>query len=141
MEGKEVRFGIGSSILTAVVTSNTATGSNNSMDDSYTSLGAMVLLVNMLLGELVFGGLGTGLYSMVMAAAIAVFLAGLMVGHTPEYLGKNDRASGEQDDHAPRSRRAADRAPTDRDCREHQGGAVRLDGQHRPTWFHEDCFT
>jgi K+-transporting ATPase ATPase A chain len=88
MEGKEVRFGIGSSILTAVVTSNTATGSNNSMDDSYTSLGGMVLLMNMLLGELVFGGLGTGLYSMVMAAAIAVFLAGLMVGRTPEYLGK-----------------------------------------------------
>ena len=88
MEGKEVRFGIGGSTLTAVVTSNTATGSNNSMHDSYTSLGGMVLLVNMLLGELVFGGLGTGLYSMVMAAAIAVFLAGLMVGRTPEYMGK-----------------------------------------------------
>ena len=88
MEGKEVRFGIGSSALTAVVTSNTATGSNNSMHDSYTSLGGMVLLVNMLLGEIIFGGLGTGLYSMVMAAAIAVFLAGLMVGRTPEYLGK-----------------------------------------------------
>ena len=88
MEGKEVRFGIGASTLTAVVTSNTATGSYNSMHDSYTSLGGMVLLVNMLLGELVFGGLGTGLYSMVMAAAIAVFLAGLMVGRTPEYLGK-----------------------------------------------------
>jgi potassium-transporting ATPase potassium-binding subunit len=88
MEGKEVRFGVGGSTLTAVVTSNTATGSNNSMNDSYTSLGGMVLLVNMLLGELVFGGLGTGLYSMVMSVAIAVFLAGLMVGRTPEYLGK-----------------------------------------------------
>ena len=88
MEGKEVRFGIGGSTLAAVVTSNTATGSNNSMHDSYTSLGGMVLLVNMLLGELIFGGLGSGLYSMVMAAAIAVFLAGLMVGRTPEYLGK-----------------------------------------------------
>jgi potassium-transporting ATPase potassium-binding subunit len=88
MEGKEVRFGVGSSTLTAVVTSNTATGSYNSMHDSYTSLGGMVLLVNMLLGELIFGGLGTGLYSMVMTAAIAVFLAGLMVGRTPEYLGK-----------------------------------------------------
>jgi potassium-transporting ATPase potassium-binding subunit len=88
MEGKEVRFGVGGSVLTAVVTSNTATGSYNSMHDSYTSLGGMVLLVNMLLGELVFGGLGAGLYSMVMAAAIAVFLAGLMVGRTPEYLGK-----------------------------------------------------
>ncbi len=88
MEGKEVRFGIGGSTFAAVVTSNTATGSNNSMHDSYTSLGGMVLLVNMLLGELVFGGLGSGLSSMVMAAAIAVFLAGLMVGRTPEYLGK-----------------------------------------------------
>jgi K+-transporting ATPase ATPase A chain len=88
MEGKEVRFGIGGSTLTAVVTSNTATGSYNSMLDSYTSLSGMVLLVNMLLGELVFGGLGTGLYSIVMTAAIAVFLAGLMVGRTPEYLGK-----------------------------------------------------
>jgi potassium-transporting ATPase potassium-binding subunit len=88
MEGKEVRFGISGSALTAVVTSNTATGSYNSMHDSYTSLGGMVLLANMLLGELVFGGLGSGIYSMVMAAAIAVFLAGLMIGRTPEYLGK-----------------------------------------------------
>ncbi len=88
MEGKEVRFGIGSSTLTAVVTSNTATGSYNSMPDSYSLLGGMVLLANMLLGELIFGGLGSGLYSMVMATAIAVFLAGLMVGRTPEYLGK-----------------------------------------------------
>ena len=87
-EGKEVRFGVSGSTLTAVVTSNTATGSYNAMHDSFTSLGGMVLLVNMLLGELVFGGLGSGLYSMVMAAAIAVFLAGLMVGRTPEYLGK-----------------------------------------------------
>jgi K+-transporting ATPase ATPase A chain len=88
MEGKEVRFGTGGSTLAAIVTSNTATGSNNSMHDSYTSLGGMVLLVNMLLGELVFGGLGSGFYSMAMAAAVAVFLAGLMVGRTPEYLGK-----------------------------------------------------
>ena len=88
MEGKEVRFGIGSSVLTAVVTSSAATGSNNAMHDSFSSLGGMVLLLNMLAGELIFGGLGSGLYSMVMAAAIAVFLAGLMVGRTPEYLGK-----------------------------------------------------
>ncbi len=88
MEGKEVRFGISGSTLGAVVTSNAATGSYNSMHDSYTSLGGMVLLVNMLLGEIVFGGLGTGLYAMVMTAAIAVFLAGLMIGRTPEYLGK-----------------------------------------------------
>ena len=88
LEGKEVRFGIAGSSLTAVVTSNTATGSYNAMHDSFTSLGGMVLLVNMLLGEVVFGGLGSGLYSMVMAAAIAIFLAGLMVGRTPHYLGK-----------------------------------------------------
>ena len=88
MEGKETRFGIGSSALTAVVTSNTATGSTDSAHDSYSSLGGMILLMNLLLGELVFGGLGTGLYSMVMAAAVAVFLAGLMIGRTPEYLGK-----------------------------------------------------
>ncbi len=88
MEGKETRFGIAGSSLAAVVTSNAATGSYNSMHDSYTPLGGMVLLLNMLLGEVVFGGLGTGLYSMVMAALIAVFLAGLMIGRTPEYLGK-----------------------------------------------------
>jgi K+-transporting ATPase ATPase A chain len=88
MEGKEVRFGIGSSVLAAVVTSNGATGSYNSMDDSYQSMGVLVLLVNMLLGEVVFGGLGTGLYSIVMIALVAVFLGGLMIGRTPEYLGK-----------------------------------------------------
>ena len=88
MEGKEVRFGVGGSTLTAVVTSNTATGAYNSMHDSYTSLGGLVLLVNLLVGEPIFGGLGTGIISMVMASAIAVFLAGLMVGRTPEYLGK-----------------------------------------------------
>jgi K+-transporting ATPase ATPase A chain len=88
MEGKETRFGIASSTLTAVVTSNAATGSTNAMDDSFTPVGGLVLLVNMLLGEVVFGGLGTGLLSMVMAALIAVFLAGLMIGRTPEYVGK-----------------------------------------------------
>jgi len=88
MEGKEQRFGVGDSVLAAVVTSNGATGSYNSMHDSYQPMGVMVLLVNMLLGELVFGGLGTGLYSMVMTALIAVFLGGLMVGRTPAYLGK-----------------------------------------------------
>jgi potassium-transporting ATPase potassium-binding subunit len=67
---------------------NTATGFYNSAHDSYTSLGGMTLLANLLLGEVIFGSLGTGLYSMVMAAAIAVFLAGLMVGRTPEFPGK-----------------------------------------------------
>jgi len=88
MEGKEVRFGVGGSVLAGVVTSNTATGSTNAADDSFTSLGGLVLLLNLLLGEVIFGGLGTGIFSMIMTAAIAVFLAGLMIGRTPEYLGK-----------------------------------------------------
>jgi K+-transporting ATPase ATPase A chain len=93
MEGKEVRFGVGSSVLTAVVTSNTATGSASSMHGSYQPLGVLVLVSNMLLGEVTFGGLGTGLFSMVMTALLGVFLAGLMVGRTPEYLGKTIAAS------------------------------------------------
>jgi K+-transporting ATPase ATPase A chain len=88
MEGKEVRFGIGGSVLAAVTTSNGATGSYNSMHDSYTPAGGMVTIVNMLLGEVVFGGLGTGLYSLVLIALVGVFVAGLMIGRTPEYLGK-----------------------------------------------------
>ena len=93
MEGKEVRFGIGGSVLAAVVTSNGATGSYNSMHDSFRPLGVLVPLVNMLLGEVVFGGLGTGLYSMVMVALVGVFMAGLMIGRTPEYLGKTIKAT------------------------------------------------
>jgi K+-transporting ATPase ATPase A chain len=88
MEGKEARFGVGDSVLAALVTSNGATGSYNSMHDSYQPMGVAVLLIDMLLGEPIFGGLGTGLYSMVMTALIAVFLGGLMVGRTPAYLGK-----------------------------------------------------
>ena len=93
MEGKEVRFGIGDSVLTTVVTSNGATGSYNSMLDSYQPVGLMVPLVNMLLGEVVFGGLGTGLYSIVLIALVGVFMGGLMVGRTPEYLGKTITAA------------------------------------------------
>jgi len=88
MEGKEVRFGVGDSVLTAIVTSNTSTGSYNSMHDSYQPIGVLVPLAFMLLGEIVFGGLGAGVYSMVMVALVGVFLGGLMVGRTPEYLGK-----------------------------------------------------
>ena len=88
MEGKEVRFGIGGSVLGGAVTSNGATGSSNATDDSFTSLGGLMLLVNLLLGEVIFGGLGAGLFGMIMTAVIAVFLAGLMIGRTPEYLGK-----------------------------------------------------
>jgi K+-transporting ATPase ATPase A chain len=89
MEGKETRFGIGGSVLTAITTSNGATGSYNSMHDSYTPLGGMLLLVNMLMGEVIFGGLGTGLYSIILVALIGLFVGGLMVGRTPEYLGKS----------------------------------------------------
>ena len=88
MEGKEVRFGVAGSILTAVTTSNGATGSTNSAHDSYTPLGGAVPLTNMFLGEMVFGGLGTGIYSILMVALLGLFLTGLMIGRTPEYLGK-----------------------------------------------------
>jgi len=88
MEGKEVRFGVGDSVLTAMVTSNTATGSTNSMHDSFQPMGVLPILMSLLMGEVVFGGLGTGVYSVVMAALVGVFLGGLMVGRTPEYLGK-----------------------------------------------------
>jgi K+-transporting ATPase ATPase A chain len=88
MEGKEVRFGIPSSALFAVVTTDASCGAVNSMHDSYTPLGGMVPLVNIQLGEVVFGGVGAGLYGMLMFAILAVFISGLMVGRTPEYLGK-----------------------------------------------------
>lgn len=88
MEGKEIRFGIDGSVLTAITTSNASTGSYNSMHDSYTPLGGMIPLVNLLLGEIIFGGLGAGIYSIMMIALLGLFLAGLMVGRTPEYLGK-----------------------------------------------------
>jgi len=92
MEGKEVRFGTGDSVLTAVVTSNGATGSYNAMLDSFQPLGVLVVLVNMLIGEVVFGGLGTGLCGMIMTALVGVFIGGLMVGRTPQYLGKTLQA-------------------------------------------------
>jgi K+-transporting ATPase ATPase A chain len=88
MEGKEVRFGISDSVLFATITTDTSCGCINSMHDSYTPLGGLVPLTNIALGEIVFGGAGAGLYGMLMFAIIAVFIAGLMVGRTPEYLGK-----------------------------------------------------
>ncbi|MGO1051590.1 potassium-transporting ATPase subunit KdpA [Crossiella sp. CA198] len=88
MEGKEVRFGIPGSSLFAVATTGTSTGAVNSLHDSYTGLGGGVALLNMLLGEVAPGGVGAGLYGILVLAVIAVFLAGLMVGRTPEYLGK-----------------------------------------------------
>jgi K+-transporting ATPase ATPase A chain len=88
MEGKEQRFGIGASTLFATVTTDASCGAVNSMHDSMTPLGGLVPMVNILLGEVVFGGVGAGLYGILMFAILAVFIAGLMVGRTPEYLGK-----------------------------------------------------
>jgi K+-transporting ATPase ATPase A chain len=88
MEGKEVRFGIANSALFATVTTDASCGAINGQHDSFTPLGGMVPLVNIMLGEVVFGGVGAGLYGIVVFVILAVFIAGLMVGRTPEYLGK-----------------------------------------------------
>jgi K+-transporting ATPase ATPase A chain len=92
MEGKEVRFGINASSLFAVITTAASCGAVNSMHDSYTPLGGAVPLVMIQLGEVVFGGVGAGLYGMLVFALLAVFVAGLMIGRTPEYLGKKIEA-------------------------------------------------
>ena len=88
MEGKEVRFGIANSALFATVTTDASCGAINGQHDSFTPLGGMVPLINIMLGEIVFGGVGAGLYGMFVFIVLAVFIAGLMVGRTPEYLGK-----------------------------------------------------
>ena len=92
MEGKETRLGIAASALFATVTTATSCGATNSTHDSYTPLGGFVPLFQMQLGEVVFGGVGTGLYSMLIFAIVGVFIAGLMIGRTPEYLGKKIEA-------------------------------------------------
>lgn len=92
MEGKEVRFGIANSALFAAVTTDASCGAVNAMHDSFTPLGGMVPMVNILLGEVVFGGVGAGLYGMLVFVVMTVFIAGLMVGRTPEYLGKKIEA-------------------------------------------------
>jgi len=92
MEGKETRFGISASALFAAVTTAASCGAVNSMHDSFTPLGGMIPTVLMQLGEVVFGGVGTGLYGMLIFAILAVFIAGLMIGRTPEYLGKKIQA-------------------------------------------------
>ncbi len=92
MEGKEVRFGIFSSALFATVTTDASCGAVNAMHDSFTALGGLIPLVNIQLGEVVFGGVGAGLYGMLIFVVLTVFLAGLMVGRTPEYLGKKIEA-------------------------------------------------
>ena len=88
MEGKEVRFGVANSALFATVTTDASCGAVNSMHDSFTPLGGLVPLVNIQLGEVIFGGVGAGLYGMLVMVLLSVFIAGLMVGRTPEYLGK-----------------------------------------------------
>ena len=92
MEGKEVRFGIVNSALFTTVTTDASCGAVNGMHDSYTPLGGMIPLINIMLGEVVFGGVGAGLYGIVVFVILAVFIAGLMVGRTPEYLGKKIEA-------------------------------------------------
>ncbi len=92
LEGKETRFGIAASALFATVTTATSCGATNGMHDSFTPLGGFVPLFQMQLGEVVFGGVGTGLYSMLIFAIVGVFIAGLMIGRTPEYLGKKIEA-------------------------------------------------
>lgn len=92
MEGKETRFGVFNSALFATITTDASCGAVNSMHDSFTPLGGIVPLVNMLLGEIIFGGVGAGLYGMVLFIILTVFIAGLMVGRTPEYLGKKIQA-------------------------------------------------
>jgi K+-transporting ATPase ATPase A chain len=92
MEGKEVRFGIANSSLWAVATTAASNGSVNSMHDSYTPIGGMIPIILMQLGEIIFGGVGSGLYGMFLFVVIAMFVAGLMVGRTPEYLGKKIEA-------------------------------------------------
>ena len=92
MEGKEVRFGIANSALYSVVTTDASCGAVNAMHDSFTPIGGMVPIVNMQLGEVIFGGVGAGLYGMLIMVVLTVFIAGLMVGRTPEYLGKKIQA-------------------------------------------------
>jgi K+-transporting ATPase ATPase A chain len=92
MEGKEVRFGVASSVLWASATTAASNGSVNSMHDSYTPLGGLIPMVLMQLGEVIFGGVGSGLYGMLIFVIVTVFIAGLMVGRTPEYLGKKIEA-------------------------------------------------
>jgi K+-transporting ATPase ATPase A chain len=88
MEGKEVRFGVSQSALFATITTDASCGAVNGMHDSFTPLGGMVVLTNIMLGEVIFGGVGSGLYGILIFVVQAVFIAGLMVGRTPEYLGK-----------------------------------------------------
>ena len=92
MEGKETRFGITNSVLWSTSTTAASNGSVNAMHDSLSPLSGMIAMINIMLGEVIFGGVGAGLYGMVIFIILTVFIAGLMVGRTPEYLGKKIEA-------------------------------------------------
>src|SRR6201999_4275876 len=92
MEGKEVPFGVFNSALFATITTDASCGAVNAMHDSFTPIGGMIPMLNIHLGEIIFGGVGAGLYGMLVFIVVAIFLAGLMVGRTPEYLGKKIEA-------------------------------------------------
>ena len=128
MEGKEVRFGIANSTLFATVTTDASCGAVNGMHDSYTPLGGMVPLINIMLGEVVFGGVGAGLYGIFVFVMLAVFIAGLMVGRTPEYLGKKIEVLRRQDGHARRSHSHVHDSGL---FRRRGGQAVRHRGHHK----------
>ena len=97
MEGKETRFGIVGSALFAVITTAASCGAVNAWHDSFTALGGMIPLINMQLGEIIIGGVGAGLYGMLLFVIVAIFVAGLMVGRTPEYIGKKIESKRGQD--------------------------------------------
>ena len=138
MEGKEVRFGVGGSTLAAVVTSNGATGSYNSMHDSFQPLGVAVPLVNMLLGEIVYGGLGTGLYSMIFVALVALFIGGLMVGRTPEHLGKQIGPAEMKIIASLYAGRACHGSRVDGACSCHECRSCRIDNECWRSWLHRN---
>ena len=129
---------IGSSTLTAITTSNGTTGSTNAMPDSLTPVASAVPLSNMLLGEIIFGGLGTGLYSMIMIALVGLFMAGLMIGRTPEYIGK--RIGPREMKPVMLFNLATPIAvlATHRLGREQPRGTRRADHQHRPARLHRN---
>ena len=107
MEGKETRFGVAASALFATVTTDASCGAVNAMHDSFTPLGGLVPLVNIQLGEVIFGGVGAGLYGILVFVVLSVFIAGLMVGRTPEYLGKKIEATRDEARHALRAHLSA----------------------------------
>ena len=134
MEGKEVRFGIVASSLFAVVTTDASCGAVNAMHDSFTALGGMIPLINMQLGEIIVGGVGAGLYGMLLFVILAIFVAGLMVGRTPGICRQEDRGQGSEDGDARDPHPAADVSRLDRGRRgaalrgrlDEQPGAARL---------------